>query len=128
MRDGLYLVPGPLPHSPLEDRLVPGPVWEDEDEDSVSLAVVPAAVQDVPVGKSLISRPVLLASPPAPCEDVSVSEVVGSLSVSLVRHEEADVLVSPAGALRPPELAVSLLTQTQSRPVASTHYSSLPTF
>ena len=82
VRNRINLSPAPLSDSSLVDSLISGAIGEDEDEDTVALSVPPASIQEVPIGKCLISRPVLASLPPASSEDVSVGKVVGAVSVS----------------------------------------------
>ena len=82
VRDGINLGPAPLSDPSLVDSLISGPIGEDEDEDPVTLSAQPTAVQEVSIRKCLISRPVLKSLPPGSSEDVTVSKVVGAVSVS----------------------------------------------
>ena len=82
VRNRINLSPAPLSNSSLVDSLISGAIGEDEDEDTVTVSVPPAAVKEVAVGKCLISRSVLASLPPASSEDVTVSKVVGAVSVS----------------------------------------------
>ena len=82
MRDRINLSPCSLSDPSPVDSLISGSVGEDEDEDPVTVSLQPASIQDVSIGKCLISRPVLTSLPPASSEDVTVSKVVGAVSVS----------------------------------------------
>ena len=81
MRNRINLSPAALSDPSLVDGLISGTIGEHEDEDSVTLSTKPASIQEVSIGKCLISRPLLPSPPPASSEDVAVSEVVGAVSV-----------------------------------------------
>lgn len=82
MRDRIYLGPGALSDPSLVDGLISGTIREQENEGTISLSTQPAAIQEVSIGKCLISRPVLKSLPPGSSEDVTVGKVVGAVSVS----------------------------------------------
>ena len=82
VRNRINLSPVSLSDPSLVDSLISGAIGEDEDEDTVALSVPPASIQEVSIGKCLISRAVLKSLPPGSSEDVPVSKVVGAVSVS----------------------------------------------
>ena len=81
VRNRVNLSPAPLPDSSLVDSLISGTVGGEKNEDPGPLSSQPAAIQEVSIGKCLISRAVLKSLPPGSSEDVPVSKVVGAVSV-----------------------------------------------
>ena len=82
MRDRINLGPGALSDPSLVDGLISRTVGKNENKDAFSVSAQPAAIKEVSIGKCLISRAVLKSLPPGSSEDVTVSKVVGAVSVS----------------------------------------------
>ena len=82
MRNRINLGPGALSDPSLVDSLISGTIWEHENEGTCAVSAQPATIQEVSIGKCLISRAVLKSLPPGSSEDVTVGKVVGAVSVS----------------------------------------------